>query len=43
MMKTTPVVFSVHDMYQIMVLTKTPSLMWVRVGEKNYYDDSNGI
>lgn len=43
MMKTTPVVFSVHDMYQIMVPTSTPSLMWVRVGEKNYYDDSNGI
>lgn len=43
MMKTTPVVFAVHDTYQIMVPTSAPSLMWVRVGDKNYYDDSNGI
>lgn len=42
-MKTTPVVFTVHDTYQIMVPTSTASLMWVRVGEKNYYDESNGI
>lgn len=43
MMKTSPVVFAVHDTYQIMVPTSTPSLMWVRVGEEVYYDDSNGI
>ena len=43
MMKTAPVVFAVHDTYQIMVPTSTPSLMWVRVGETDYYDDFNGI
>lgn len=42
-MKTVPAVFAVHSTYHIMVPTSAPSLMWVRVGEKNYYDECNGI
>lgn len=43
LLKTTPAVFAVNDMYQIMVPVKAPSLMWVRVGDKEYYDDVNGV
>lgn len=43
MQKTEAVVFVVHDTYQIMVPTDTSSLMWVRVGNQNYYDECNGI
>ena len=42
-LKTSPAVFAVNDMYQIMVPVKAPSLMWVRVGDKEYYDDVNGV
>ncbi len=42
-MKTTPAVYAVGDVYHIMVPVNEPSLMWVRVGNNNYYDDSNGI
>ncbi len=43
MLKMSPVVFSVGENYQIMVPVTCTTLMWVRVGEKNYYDESNGI
>lgn len=43
MMKTEPVVFAVHDTYHIMVPTTASCMMWVKVGEECYYDDSNGI
>ncbi len=39
----TPAVFAVGNEYQIMVPVKYRSLMWVEVGDKCYYDDSNGI
>lgn len=43
MLKTHPAVFAVGDEYQIMVCVKAPCLMWVKVGNENFYDDSNGI
>lgn len=42
-MKTNPAVFAVHDTYHIMVQPTEESLMWVKVGEKEYYDDCNGV
>lgn len=42
-LKTSPAVFAVGDTYQIMVPVTCPTLMWVRIGEDCYYDDSNGI
>ncbi|MBQ4323724.1 MAG: metallophosphoesterase [Clostridia bacterium] len=43
MLKTHPAVFAVGDEYQIMVCVKAPCLMWVKVGDEKFYDDSNGI
>ncbi len=43
MIKTTPAVFIAGDEYQITVPVKESCLMWVKVGEETYYDDSNGI
>lgn len=43
MLDVRPTVFVVKNEYQIMVPSVTPSLMWVKVGEKTYYDDSNGV
>ncbi len=43
MLKTAPAVFAVGREYQIMVPVTEPSLMWVRVGETCYYDESNGV
>ena len=43
MLKTTPAVFAVEKSYQIMVQTTVPCLFWVRVGNSEYYDESNGI
>ena len=40
---TAPAVFAVGNEYQIMVMTKSDLVFWVTVGEKNYYDHSNGI
>ena len=40
---TTPVVYAVGHEYQIMVPVSCETLMWVRVGDRCYYDDSNGI
>lgn len=42
-LKTSPAVFAVGKEYQIMVPVNCPSLMWVRVGNEEYFDDSNGI
>ena len=41
--KTAPAVCAVGREYQILVPTAVPVLLWVRVGEHAYYDDSNGI
>lgn len=43
LLKTAPAVFAVGDMYQIMVPVNAPSLMWVRVGDKEYFDDACGV
>lgn len=43
MLKYDPAVFAVENTYQIMVLIKKPSLMWVEIGGKCYYDETNGI
>ena len=42
-MKTKPAVFIVHDTYHIMVQTTEETMMWVKVGNQEYYDESNGI
>jgi len=41
--KTHPTVFAVGGEYQIMVPVKNDVLFWVTVGDKAYYDHSNGI
>lgn len=43
MLKTAPAVFAVADTYQIMVETKQEALFWVRIGDEEYFDESNGI
>ncbi len=43
MLKTAPAVFAVGEEYQIMVPVEKESLFWVRVGDKTYYDATNGI
>lgn len=42
-LKTSPAVFAVGNTYQIMAQTERETLVFVRVGEKTYYDESNGI
>lgn len=42
-LKTKPAVFAVDNKYQIMVPVNGSSLMWVEVGNKKYFDHSNGI
>ncbi len=41
-LKTTPAVFAVANTYQIMVPVKCETLMWVRVGDRCFYDHANG-
>lgn len=38
-----PCIFAVNDTYQILIPVRQSSLMWIRVGEECYYDESNGI
>ena len=40
---TTPIVYAVGNEYQILVPVAAETLMWVQVGDRCYYDDSNGI
>ncbi len=42
-LKTAPAVFAVGKNYQITVPVSCETVMWVRVGEHCFYDDSNGI
>lgn len=42
-MKLIPAVFAVNDTYHIMVQPAEESLMWVRIGSKEYYDECNGV
>lgn len=39
----TPTVFAVGQSYQIMAKAPQPSLFWVQVGDRCYYDHVNGI
>ena len=41
--KSHPAVYAVAREYQIAVVTNCETLMWVRVGGAEYYDESNGI
>lgn len=41
--KTYPAVYAVRDRYIITVAVNEPCTMWVKVGENEYFDDSNGI
>ena len=41
--KTYPAVYAVRDRYVIIVAVNEPCTMWVKVGENEYFDDSNGI
>ena len=40
---TAPAVYAVDREYQIFVPVGRECVMWVTVGGKNFYDDSNGI
>ena len=42
-MKYTPAVCAVGKNYQILIPVRMPAVLWVRVGETDYYDESNGI
>lgn len=42
-MKHTPAVCAVGKNYQILIPVRMPAALWVRVGETDYYDESNGI
>ena len=42
-LKTTPAVFAVGDNYQVIVPVASETVMWVKVGDKCFYDESNGI
>ena len=41
--ETFPVVYAVKDRYVIIVPVKEETTMWIRVGDEEFYDDSNGI
>ncbi len=40
--KAAPAVFAVGNAYQIMVSVKCETLMWVRIGDRCFYDHANG-
>ncbi len=43
MLKYAPAVFAVEKNYQIMAMVTAECLFWVKVGDKTYYDHSNGV
>ena len=43
MLITKPAVFIVGDNYQIMTCVDRAELIWVKVGDKEYFDASNGV
>ena len=43
MLKTTPAVFAVGDRYQIMVQVRGEAMVGIRIGDRIWYDASNGI
>lgn len=42
-LKNAPAVFAVGENYQIIVPVSCETVMWVKVGDKCFYDESNGI
>lgn len=40
---TYPTVFALRDTYQIFIPFSCEAIVWARVGEEEYYDDSNGM
>ena len=40
---TAPIVYAVNRSYQIIVPVTTETLMWVRVGNEDFFDDVNGV
>lgn len=40
---STPIVYAAGNEYQIFLPVSTPTLMWVKVGDREFYDDSNGV
>lgn len=42
-MKYTPAVCAVGKNYQILIPARMSAILWVRDGETDYYDESNGI
>ena len=38
-----PVVYAVGDEYKIFVIPASKTVMWCRIGDSEYYDDSNGV
>ena len=43
MLRTAPAVFAVDKEYHIMAPVTGSSTFWVKIGDKEYYDESNGI
>ena len=41
--KTYPSVYAVRDRYIIIVAVNEPCTMWAKVGDQEFFDDSNGI
>ncbi len=41
--KAYPSVFAVEDTYQIIIPAKKELLMWVKIGDEEFFDDTNGI
>ncbi|MBQ7547448.1 MAG: metallophosphoesterase [Clostridia bacterium] len=42
-MQYKPAVFAVGDEYQILIPVVAPSLMWIKVGDRCYYDHAAGV
>ena len=42
-LKYAPAVFAVGNEYQIVILVKESSVMWIKIGDKTFYDHSNGV
>ena len=40
---STPIVYAVGDTYQIFVIPSSRNVMWCRIGDNEYYDESNGV
>ena len=42
-MKSCPAVFAVSKEYQIMIPFNCETVLWITVGDKKYYDHTNGV